>query len=231
MNFILSLEIIKRQQNIKTRNSLKTYAEKLETKSREKSELITELHDGIGGLITSIKFLSEMGIKSPSVDGMKETLSNISRLSSDSMNEIGTFMQSLDEQETEWSMLVENLYHTGKKMLQPMGVSFDFKETINPHVKKPTSIIFLNLLRIYKEALTNIVKHSEAEHVFVRINISIERIKMIVKDDGRGFGDDVIRGRGLASMKARAQKFDGSLTIDSENGTCLVLELIQVPPA
>jgi signal transduction histidine kinase len=230
MFLILSLETIKRRQDIKTRNRLKTYADELEIKSKEKIDLVTELHDGIGGLITSIKFLSEMGIKNPSVESMKEILSNISKLSSDSLVEIASFMQSLDEQETDWSILVENLYQTGKKMIKPLGASFDFKKTMDPSVKKPSSVLFLNLLRIYKEALTNIVKHSEAKHVFIKINITNKKIILSIKDDGKGFAKNVVKGRGLASMKVRAQKLNGALSIHSEGGTSLLIELMATAP-
>jgi signal transduction histidine kinase len=230
MFLILSLETIKRLQDIKTRNRLKTYADELEIKSKEKIDLVTELHDGIGGLITSIKFLSEMGIKNPSVESMKEILSNISKLSSDSLIEIASFMQSLDEQETDWSILVENLYQTGKKMIKPLGASFDFKKTMDPSVKKPSSVLFLNLLRIYKEALTNIVKHSEAKHVFIKINISKKKIILSIKDDGKGFSKNVVKGRGLASMKVRAQNLNGTLSIHSEGGTSLLIELMATAP-
>jgi len=226
MVFILSMEIIKRQQNIRTRNRLEVYAEELEVKSKEKTELINELHDGLGGFLTSIKFLSEMGKKNPSDEGIKEILSDISKLSSDSLIEIGSFMQSLEEEEISWPVVVENLYRTGKKMIEPLGLSFEFKENIDLKAKNPDSILFLNLLRIYKEGLTNIIKHSKAEQVIVRVDISTRKLLLSIKDDGKGFGKDIVRGRGLSNMRARAQKLNGSFTIDSEDGTCLKLELV-----
>ncbi len=230
MFFIISLEIIKRQQNIKTRHMLKTYARELEAKSSEKAELIRDLHDGIGGVATSVKFLSEMGLSDPSIKGMKNKFSSISALSSDCLIEIGNFMHCLDEEETDWIMVVENLYRTGEKIVSPLGLSFDFRENIDPHVKKPNSVLFLNVLRIYKEALTNIIKHSEAEHVFVRIDITKEKLILSIKDDGKGFGNDIIRGRGLSNMQSRTKKLNGKLTIDSKRGTCLTLELTLKAP-
>jgi len=229
--FIFSLEIIKRQQSIRTRNRLEVYAEELEVKSKEKTELISELHDGLGGLLTSIKFLSEMGKKNPSAEGIKETLSDISKLSSDSLIEIGSFMQSLEEEDIIWPVVVENLYRTGKKMIEPLDLSFEFKENVDLNAKNPDSILFLNLLRIYKEGLTNIIKHSEAEQVIVRVNITTTKLLLSIKDDGKGFGNDIIKGRGLSNMRARTQKLNGKFTINSEDGTCLTLELMLKGPA
>ncbi len=224
--FIISLEAIKRWHNIKTQEKLKIYAEQLEIKSREKLELIKDLHDGIGGTATNIKFLSQMGLNNPTKQGMEKVLLTISELSSDCMTEIGNFMQSLDEQEVGWSVLVEKLYRLGKKMLQPLGLSLSFKNNVDENLKEPGSVIFLNILRIYKEALTNIIKHSKAKHVFVTIDITKTKILLIIKDDGKGFGDDIIKGHGLSNMQARARKLNGTLIIDSEDGTSLTLKII-----
>ncbi len=223
--FILSQEIIKQRQNIKTRYRLKAYAGELESKSIEKEELIKDLHDGIGGMTTNIKFLSQMGLNNSSIEEMKKSLSDISALSSDCLNEIGSFMQSLDEEETDWLSVSESLYRTGKKMVTPLGVSIDFEKNIDLHVKKPDRVLFLNLLRIYKEALTNITKHSEATTVFIKLDVNLKHILLSIRDDGVGFGDGVIKGRGINNMKARARKLGGKLVIDSKDGTSVIFKL------
>ena len=206
-------------------DKLRIYAEVLEKKSKEKTELISDLHDGIGGLITNIKFLSEMGINNPSVEGMKETLSNISELSSDSLIEIGNFMQSLDEEDIEWSTILTHFFHIANNMLKPLELSFGIQEKIDKNADKPDRILFLNLLRIYREALTNITKHSKATYVSIKFEVGLGKILLSIRDNGIGFGSDVLKGRGIDSMKARTIKFGGRLTIDSREGTCINLEI------
>ena len=225
MIFIISLELIQRLSNIKIQKKLRIYAEETEKKSKEKTELIADLHDGIGGIITNIKFLSEMGINNPSVEGMKETLSNISGLSSDSLIEIGNFMQSLDEEDIEWSTILTHFFHIANNMLKPLELSFGIQEKIDKTADKPDRILFLNLLRIYREALTNITKHSKATYVSIKFEVGLEKILLSIRDNGIGFGSDVIKGRGIDSMKARTIKFGGRLTIDSREGTCINLEI------
>ena len=224
--FIISLEIIKRWQSIKTQERLKIYAEQLEIKSKEKLELIKDLHDGIGGTVTNIKFLSQMGLNNLSKKEVEKTFLTISELSSDCMTEVGNFMQSLDEQEIGWPALVEKLCRLGERMLNPLGLDLNFKNNVEEDLKKPGSILFLNILRIYKEAMTNIIKHSHAKNVFVSIDINSDELLMIIKDNGKGFGDDIKRGHGLYNMKARARKLNGTLGIDSDNGTTLTLKIL-----
>lgn len=224
MLFILSLEIIQRVTNTRTQNKLRQYSSELERKSKEKKALISDLHDGVGGLVTNIKFISEMGLHSPISTKKNEALKTISSLSSDSLAEIGSFMQTLD-QNIDWKIIEKKFMALGHEMVISMGLGFDFQAKINPDAVSPDSILFLNLLRIYKETLTNIVKHARAQSVDVLLSASPECITLSVKDDGKGFGQDIKKGRGLNSMKTRAQKLGGSLDIQSGAGTHVVFML------
>lgn len=222
MLFVLSLEFIQRVTNTSTQNKLRQYSIALERKSKEKEALINDLHDGIGGLITNIKFISEMGLNSSTSSKKTEALETISSLSSDSLSEIGSFMQSLD-QNIEWKSIEKTFIALGDKMVIPMGLGFAFKSKINPRAVSPNSILFLNLLRIYKEALTNIIKHAKAQSVDVELSASPECITLSVKDDGKGFGQNIKKGRGLNSMRTRAQAIGGTLDIQSADGTLVVI--------
>jgi two-component system sensor histidine kinase UhpB len=79
----------------------------------------------------------------------------------------------------------------------------------------------IELYRIVREALDNVVLHSGAEHVVVRIARDEEAITVSVEDDGRGFDvDDVLSGNalGLFEMRERAIAAGGRLEIDSRPG-------------
>ena len=77
------------------------------------------------------------------------------------------------------------------------------------------------LYRIVQEALTNIVRHAEAEHVGVRISSTPERVLLEVTDDGRGMPQDSIRRSGtlgLVGMRERAAALGADFEIDSTPG-------------
>ncbi len=225
MGFMLSLELIRRRGFINMQNRLKEYAGQLEIKSQEKEDLLRDLHDGIGGLVTNIKFLSEMGRNNLSIPGMKEALKNISALSSESLIEISNFMQSLDEDDTDWSILLAKFRQFGTKLLESRGLSFHLKADIDENIKKPGPILFLNLLQIYKEAITNATKHSRAKAVRVVLMINEQRLLLTIEDDGIGYGRNIVHGKGLANMKVRARKIGGILSITSAKGTLVMLGL------
>jgi two-component system, NarL family, sensor histidine kinase LiaS len=75
------------------------------------------------------------------------------------------------------------------------------------------------LFRIAQEALANVARHSAASSAEVSLEHGSEGIRMVVKDDGRGFDPSAsFRGVGLASMRERAERLGGSLIIESAPG-------------
>jgi signal transduction histidine kinase len=89
-----------------------------------------------------------------------------------------------------------------------------------------------NLLRIGQEAINNAVKHARAQRILVNLVFDTKRVQLIVRDDGRGFNDQVAgNGReghfGLIGMRERAAQIGGTLSIQSTDdaGTEVVADV------
>ena len=88
------------------------------------------------------------------------------------------------------------------------------------------------LLRICQEALANVAKHAQATHVVVTLDYQPEAVRLVVRDDGVGFDESVVRqhtgsaapwsGFGLLGMRERLAALDGSLTLANRDGTEVV---------
>ena len=73
--------------------------------------------------------------------------------------------------------------------------------------------------RLVQEALTNTVKHAEAEAVWVEIVEDEQRVTLSIRDDGKGFDADIAHsGFGLLGMRERVELVEGRLLIDSTPG-------------
>lgn len=91
------------------------------------------------------------------------------------------------------------------------------------------------LFRIAQEALTNVMKHSKAKMVVIRLEESDQHIRMIIQDDGIGFDptttgvDHSTPTWGVITMRERAEAVGGSFRIDSSsgNGTIITIEVPQ----
>src|SRR5581483_11211207 len=63
---------------------------------------------------------------------------------------------------------------------------------------------------IFKEAITNVARHSHASHARVEVKIEREVLFLTVDDDGRGFDEEtLVDGNGLSSIRTRAAGLDG----------------------
>jgi signal transduction histidine kinase len=78
------------------------------------------------------------------------------------------------------------------------------------------------LVRITREAVSNALRHGEADRVSIRLSREHGKHRLAIQDDGRGFDADTVRqrstGYGLTSMRDRAQALPGELTIESAPG-------------
>lgn len=72
--------------------------------------------------------------------------------------------------------------------------------------------------RLVQEALTNILKHAEADRVEVSAEESDNAIQIRVRDDGEGFDPASTAGRGLTGMRERIEIFGGQIEVDSKPG-------------
>ncbi len=68
---------------------------------------------------------------------------------------------------------------------------------------------------VLREALANVAKHAGATHVRVAVSVT-DRVTLTITDDGVGIPDQVIGGRGVANMTARAHELGGNLTIENQ---------------
>jgi signal transduction histidine kinase len=83
----------------------------------------------------------------------------------------------------------------------------------------------LVMFRIAQEALSNVRRHSRANNAEVVVEFDDKKVRMTIRDNGKGFalpekmGDLLKKGRlGLAGMQERIQLLNGSLKIESEPG-------------
>ncbi|MDO8682675.1 MAG: histidine kinase [Armatimonadota bacterium] len=103
------------------------------------------------------------------------------------------------------------------------GLSVDF-QSVGMDGRRLSSEIETAVYRIVQEALANAAKHSQAKHVSVIMELSEEKLRVLVEDDGRGFEYDKVsfdgagRSLGIFGMQERAALIGGSLRIDSAPG-------------
>ncbi len=186
----------------------------------EKERLLMDLHDGVGGITTNIFLLSELAQKMQDMGSIKKTLATISQCSQEGISEIRNLMRSLDSAQLSWQALAVALRSEGGAMVEPHGIRFRIETAVDDVSMQPGSLLWVNVLRIYKEALTNAIKHAQARSISVMLNVNGNGLVLHVQDDGIGWDGNTKCGRGSSFMKKRAKEVRGAVTVAaSEKGT------------
>jgi signal transduction histidine kinase len=73
------------------------------------------------------------------------------------------------------------------------------------------------LLRCAQEMITNSVRHARARNLWIRLQLGVDAIALIARDDGRGT-EKVDAGNGLNGMAERLRQLGGELTVESSPG-------------
>ena len=104
-----------------------------------------------------------------------------------------------------------------------------------PATIEPRSIdarIEAELIRIGQEAMTNIVRHAQAEHADVTLLFQEKLLRMTIKDDGRGFEGNLDDYRqnghfGLTGMRERAEQIGARFSVTSvkDKGTEIQIDV------
>jgi signal transduction histidine kinase len=186
------------------------------------------MHDDMGAGLSRIKFLSEtIGIKKQQQQPIEEDLGKISEYSHDMIDKMGEIVWALNEKNDSLNDLlsytrayaVEYLSQNGIKCTVQIREQFAGTEFVSGEFRR-------NVYLTVKEALHNIVKHSQANNVNINITINSHLI-ISIADDGIGFEQNNIRpfSNGLSSMRKRMESMGGQFNIISSKGTVVRLEV------
>ena len=82
------------------------------------------------------------------------------------------------------------------------------------------------MYRIIQEALTNISEHASTEKAWVRLHVTGEQLKLMVRDEGCGFDPSRAHGRfGLLGIRERVDLLGGLFSLTSESGHGTVISV------
>jgi len=213
----------------------KAREERLRELARVRTRIATDLHDDIGASLTHIALLSEVA-RQQSLQGNGapvEPLSSIVNVSNELVETMSDIVWAINPQKDHLQDLIQRMRRFASDLLISKGITLAFQvPTYEPELPLGANArreVFL----IFKESLTNIVKHSEASEVTIRFDFSQDHLTLKVSDNGKGFRMDQVSanaskgGHGLASIRKRATEMNGSVDIKSDigRGTMVTFQL------
>ena len=190
---------------------------RLEDAQEFRSMVSSNLHDNVGSTLAGLAMRSEV-LSTYANEELKNELIGISETSREAMTSLRDTVWAVDIRKDTYENLINKMLEFAEDHLSYKNISF----TSDIKILKPDGYIHpelrQNVYLIFKEAITNILKHSSGDSVHLKIRQNDKKFKMSIKDNGKSLETSPNAGSGLKNMKMRADKIGGELTIKTEGG-------------
>jgi signal transduction histidine kinase len=226
---------LRHQLDERTREGRAVFRQLVTTQERERAQLARDLHDLLGQQMTALRLAidSLRAISWPipqlaeQAARAEESARNVDRaideltlgLRSEPLDSLG-IAAAIEQLVTEWA--------ERNRIVADCGVGQLDGQRFDPEIE-------INLFRIAQEALHNVLKHAQATRVSVSLERRLNRLQLVIEDNGRGIEPAVARtppdGKfGLIGMRERAALLGGTVEIESSRGRGTTI-FVRVPLA
>ena len=224
--------------NARLYESARFYARQItRAQEEERKRIARDLHDETIQVLVAISRRLELAtLPQQPPETTVRCLVELQELISDTLRGLRRFVQDLRPPALDHLGLVAALVGLANDLEEETGIEVEVK--VEGQARRLAPEQELGLFRIFQEALSNIRRHSEATQVVVQVTFYPGQMRMLIRDNGRGFAvprrmDSLMStGKlGLIGMVERARLFGGALVIQSEpdEGTTIVVNVPMEP--
>jgi len=203
----------------------------VEAQEEERKRIAKDIHDGIGQMLTALKFT----IESITPSNIKATSSKVVKLKEGLgtlIKEVRSVTFNLTPPELSDYGIVPALDKLVIKLSSLTGKNIYFENKTN-FKGRFDSLVETNLYRVTQEAVNNALKYADSNYILVTISHSVDKLSIVIDDDGKGFDyKNLLKkseesGMGLFFMKERISYIEGRLFINSKKneGTRITINL------
>jgi signal transduction histidine kinase/ligand-binding sensor domain-containing protein len=202
----------------------------IESQENERKRVAAELHDSIGQDLLILKNKLLTNIKKTGDEKFIQQLSELSELTSSAIDDVRQISYNLRPYELDRLGLTKTIESMIERANNFTDITFTgILDNIDKMFPPETGI---NIYRIIQESLNNVIKHSGAGKVIVRVTKHSSYIYLSISDNGKGFDMRSHRmssernGFGLKGIEERVKLLGGEFNIDSEPGKGTLIEIV-----
>ena len=188
-----------------------------------RTKISSDLHDDVGTILSGLAMQSQM-LSYSAKEEQKKSLNEISSMSRDAMERMRDTVWAMDSRKDKYENLVDRMRDFAERNLALKNINHQFdisnidtKRFIDPEKRQTIYLIF-------KETITNIIKHSNGNNVVIRFYSEKNTTVLNIKDNGSQQPTSNSDGLGMINMKMRAEKIGGTLITKYDNG--FIVELV-----
>jgi signal transduction histidine kinase len=225
-NFIEKAEQSRREDEKRVLNAI------IQTEEKERKRMATDLHDGLGPLLATVKMsistLSEMD----NDPARKEIIENTAHVIDESIKSIKEISNNLSPHILNNFGLASAIRDFSNKIADSKVLRINFESNAFDHrFEENVEVV---LYRVVCELITNTVKHAKAQNIDINFTHQHNMLILSFMDDGIGFdvnsiiGESVpVQGMGYSNMLSRINSIKGKMDIESspKNGTKVLIRV------
>ncbi len=207
----------------------------------QRRNISADLHDDVGSTLSSISIYSE-AIKNKfqqhEPEKVMELVNKIGESARETISNMSDIVWSINPENDKGNVVFSRMESFASSVLSSKNILLEFSGDEKLNNLEYSMEVRQNLFLIFKEAINNAVKYSNAKRVSVVLNYSNNKLVMRIADDGDGFDPGAVAskvaqkgslstgGNGLLNMQVRANQLNGTFKITSSpTGTIIDLEL------
>ncbi|WP_431802569.1 histidine kinase [Halobacillus andaensis] len=190
----------------------------------ERERIARDLHDTLGQKLSLIGLKSDLVGKliDKNPQAAQREIHDIRQTARTALKEVREMVSNM-----RGSKLADELLRV-QQILQ--AAEIDFHAEGSPELSNTPLLVENVLSMCLKEAVTNVVKHSQASVCSIHIEQLPDEVQLQISDDGVGLSEEknLLKGHGLQGIRERLEFVNGSLELSSEQGTTLTIRVPKV---
>jgi PAS domain S-box-containing protein len=212
-----------RMVELRTLELQKLSAELMRVQDEERRRISRALHDELGQELAALKI--DLDIQNSDGQKLAPAIETVER----ALSKVRNVSYLLHPPLLDESGLLPALhwYFDGLKKRSELRITFDYMPRVFPRL---SSELETTVFRIIQEALTNVYRHSGSEDARIDISQEIDRVRLRIRDFGKGIGPAAgTTGVGISGMKERVRQLNGELMVSrAEPGTLVEAVMPQI---
>jgi len=188
---------------------------------QERARIAQDLHDELGSGITEISMLATVaGSEAAPPNSHGRPLGEIGDRARQMVTALDEIVWAMNPKHDSLRSLVSYSCLYADRLLKLANIICQLKGAVDLPDRTVSSVHRHEFFLAFKEAITNVIRHSGATEVRLGYRLIGNRLRLTIADNGHGLAaDDGARGgNGLANMRARLEKMNGRFEIASQRG-------------
>lgn len=185
---------------------------------RVRNRIADDLHDDLSGTLIGISNFAKVIDANPDKDVQNRFLGLIQKSADEAKEKISDIVWTINPEHDDWNTFLAKCRRYASDIFESQNIEYSLEMdevipgTLQMELRK-------NLWLIFKEIITNIIKHSSADYVLIRFKVINNKLSIKMKDNGKGFDlESIEKGNGIDSIKKRVRAIKGVVELESKKG-------------